>query len=148
MQTDTYLGPITAVRFNFPDTNGWGDDDCQYTHYRDIISLNGLAPFAAGRIAVATDTVYGPDLDEIAPHYHVHQGMRGYLPNSTFYAETRKMAEDIAKEEVSACRDAGYKMRGSAKRGWYEGGWTVNEPFYYVEIVQCSDLCDPNEENY
>lgn len=91
-------------------------------------------------------------------HYHVHVGMRGYLPNQSFYAETRKDAEEIAKEEKRAWEEAflspdngeppkfPFAMVGSLKAGWFEGPGNLS--YHYVQIVQCTDACDPDADYF
>ena len=94
-------------------------------------------------------------------HYHVHTGMRGYIPNQTFYVTTRKDAESTAREEARAWEESFLgiginepderahgrtRMAGSARSGWYEGPGELS--YHYIKISPCTENCDPEEENW
>ena len=78
-------------------------------------------------------------------HYHVLVGMEGgYMPDSNYYADTRKDAVDIALEEVRRHRDQGrgYTVTGNAR----DGIWIFHSPYdgahtlcTYIEIPDCED---------
>lgn len=107
----------------------------------------------------------GETVLETRKHYHVVTGMGGeYSPNASYYCATRKDAESFAREEAERWRDAawdvndigGYKrtdydyqvVKGSARSGFYILT-QPNNPYdlgEYIEIVECTDDCDPEEE--
>lgn len=77
-------------------------------------------------------------------HYHVLCGMTGgYMPNSNYYAATRKDAEASARELAANARSDEYTcVTGSASSGWYDVG--KNE---YIEIMKCFED-DCSEEDF
>ena len=57
-----------------------------------------------------------------ADHYHIHVGLPGCLPNTSFSCETLAEAGNIAYEEAEAFRDAGFHRNyGHDQRGIVTG---------------------------
>jgi len=64
----------------------------------------------------------------------------GYLPETDpmpFW--TRKEAESYARSLKEELRDLGYKVYGSAKRGYYYAQLHENDLGRVIEIVKCED---------
>lgn len=71
-------------------------------------------------------------------HYHVIDGMPGYMPNGNYIHTTRHMAEQDAYEQVCRDRENGERYAGSMRSGYYER----IDGNYYVEITACDmDEC-------
>ncbi len=68
----------------------------------------------------------------MAKHYHVNAGSVGCLPDgepAIFMHKT--WAEDYAKQEAAAYREAGYRVTGNVKTGY------AIDPINYLEVVSC-----------
>jgi hypothetical protein len=69
-----------------------------------------------------------------AAHYHVLVGLCGlYMPSSNYVVETRKQAENTARELAAQYRDEGDRVTGSPRRGYRVGQSEC------IEITGCDD---------
>jgi hypothetical protein len=70
-----------------------------------------------------------------ATHFHLLVGLCGlYMPDENHVYESRKEAEDGARELVKQFRDDGETVTGSARAGYYQVGES-----YCIEITGCDE---------
>lgn len=72
-----------------------------------------------------------------ADHYHVHVGLPGYLPSTSFSCETLAEAGDIAYAEAECFRDAGFHTDcGEDCQGFVSGS-----KYYGYEVMRLCAMC-------
>ncbi len=82
----------------------------------------------------------------MSKHYHIHVSIRGYVPNASYYADTLGDAKTLALDEREAWEKAwNTDMVVSADTMWIQG--TGDLSYHCIEIVPCSDDCDPDDDN-
>jgi len=85
----------------------------------------------------------------MAPHhYHVIAGLSGgYLPNSNEVYQTKREALAGARFHLDGYREAGEKVRGSAKAGYWQARKSESLPDTWWDYVEIGDACfDPEHE--
>lgn len=75
-------------------------------------------------------------------HYHVLDGMPGYMPNGNYYHSTRRNAEQDAYGQVQRDRENGQRYHGSMRAGFY----SRTDGEYYVEVNEC-DMSECSEDD-
>jgi len=82
----------------------------------------------------------------VSKHYHVIAGLRGgYLPNTNEVYTSRKDAVRGAQFHLEAYRDAGEKVLGSARSGFWIARESESLPGTFWDYVEVSDPCTDAE---
>ena len=84
----------------------------------------------------------------MSKHFHVISGLAGgYIPNTNEVYTTKREAIQGAMFHVEQYREAGERVRGSIKAGYWQARESESHPGVFWDYVEIGDACfDPEHD--